>query len=98
MASFVPRLTRRPGDPEPDPEVMRAVWEEGERNTQYLIDHEQEFYELYSDKWLLIHSGGEVEAFDDLRVLEQRRRELPPISNAASDTWVARPSGVAFIL
>ncbi len=77
---------------------MRAVWEEGERNTQYLVEHEQEFYELYSDKWVLIHSGGEVEAFDDLRELEQRRRELSTISNAASTDWVARPPGVAFIL
>lgn len=98
MANFVPRLTRQPGDPEPDPEVRRAVWEEGERNTKYLIEHEQEFYELYPEKWVLIHSGGTVEAFDDLRVLERRRRELPPISNAASTDWVARPPGVAFIL
>ena len=98
MANFVPRLTRQPGDPDPDPEERRAVWEEGERNTRYLIEHEQEFYERYPEKWVLIHSGGQVEAFDDLRVLEQRRRELPPISNAASDTWVARPDGVAFVL
>ena len=98
MAHFVPRMTRHPGDPEPDPEQMRAIWEEGDRNTRYLVEHEQEFYELYPEKWVLIHSGGTVEAFDDLRVLEQRRRELPPISNAASDTWVARPAGVAFIL
>ena len=78
--------------------MMRAVWDEGERNTRYLIEHEQEFYELYAEKWVLVHSGGEVEAFDDLRVLERRRRELTPISNAASDTWVARPAGVAYIL
>lgn len=98
MAEFEPRLTRRPGDPPPDSEEMRAVWAEGERNTQYLVEHEREFYELYADKWVLVHSGGEVEAFDDLRVLERRRRELPPVSRAASTDWVARPAGVAFIL
>ena len=96
MSADRPNLVRMPGDPPRDRNFEDAVWREGELNTQYLLEHEQEFHELYQERCVLIHSGSTHEVFDDLPDLFRRCDELSPVARAAAEIEIPRRPGVAY--
>ena len=57
-------------------ERLERIFVNTERNDEYFRAHETELFDQYPDKALLIHSGGIVEAFDDIAELSRRRDEL----------------------
>lgn len=53
-------------------DVRDAMWDEHQRNLDYFLKHAMALFEQHPDQWLLIHSGSEVEDFDNLADLFDR--------------------------
>ena len=62
-----------------DPEYLTAVMEEAERNEDYFMSEWRTLFADFPSQWLLIHSGDEVEVFQQFLELDDRRRTLDPI-------------------
>ena len=87
------------GDPDSAARVdpaRRAMWEEHQRNFDYFAEHGTTLFALHPDEWLLIHSGGQVEAFDDLGALFERRSELAGVQRKAA--MIERRKAAAWLL
>lgn len=74
-------------------ERRRRMRSNDERNRKFLERHEQELFECFADKTLLIHSGNVVEVFDDYDQAANRLCELDPV---AGDSAMIRQRPVPF--
>ncbi len=54
------------------------------RNEDFYAAHEQELWKAHVGKWLLIHDGATVEAFDEFTGLAARLDELDSITRASA--------------
>ena len=70
---------------------MTVRQREAERNNDYFLAHSDELFKQYPDKWILVHSGGVVEAFDDFLGLYNRRKQLDRVTSAGSMHYIRRP-------
>lgn len=77
-------------------DAHRAMWEEHRRNFDFFVEHGTALFAQHPDEWLLIHSGGQVEAFDDLGVLFDRRSELAGVQRKAA--MIERRKAAAWLL
>lgn len=73
-----------------DEERLERMFVNAECNEAYFRAHQWELFDRYPDKILLIHSGGTVEAFDDICTLSRRREEL---DQDAADGAIRRRQG-----
>ena len=64
--------------------VRSARMREARRNHDYFNEHAKELFERYPDRWLLIHSGGEVSAFNDLTALIRERNALDDVKRGGA--------------
>ena len=74
-------------------ERRRRMRANDQRNKKFLEQHEQELFECFADKTLLIHSGNVVEVFDDYDQAANRKCEL---DQEASDSAMIRQRPVPF--
>ena len=70
-----------------------AMWAETQCNQRYFVDHADDLFEQHPGKMLLVHSGDQVEAFEDPLAMVERMDALAPVSRRASLSF-SRPKGV----
>lgn len=90
-----PAIGTPDGDVRVDP-ARRAMWEEHRRNFDYFVEHGTALFVQHPDEWLLIHSGGQVEAFDNLGKLFERRSKLAGVQRKAA--MIERRKTAAWLL
>lgn len=76
--------------------ARRAMWDEHRRNFDYFTEHSAALFAEHPDEWLLIHSGGAVETFDNLGKLFERRSQLASVQRKAA--MIERRKVAAWIL
>lgn len=81
----------RPEDFGLDSAEIDRKMKEARRNDDFFVAHSAELFEQHPDQWILIHSGGVVETFDEFLQLHNRRRELDPAVAAGSMHYIRRP-------
>lgn len=70
--------------------ARQAMWDEHRRNFDYFAEHAASLFAEHPDEWLLIHSGGEVETFDNLGKLFERRSKLARVQRKAAMIEIER--------
>ena len=78
-----PRIDK-PEDFGLDPAPIEARMREARRNHDYFNEHADDLFAQYPDHWLLIHSGGQVEAFDDLVALIDLRSTFDDVKRGGA--------------
>ena len=78
-----------------DEERLERIFVNAERNRKFFRAHQWELFECYPGKILLIHSGGIVEAFDDIYQLADRYHALDRI---ARDGAISRQQGKGILV
>ena len=71
-------------------ETILAIHAERERNHQFFEAHREELFAEHAEDWLLIHSGGQVAASDNLFQLADLRETLDTVQRAGARI-AARP-------
>lgn len=67
-----------------DPEYLDAVVKEIQRNNEFFLAHERDIWDQHPAKSVLVHSGTQVEAFDEFSDLLRRRESLAPVTRDGS--------------
>ena len=80
-----------------DSEESRAAYDEFARNRRFFIEHSRMLAERHAGRIVLVFDGGAVEAFDDIKSLAARRRDLGPVRGEGAFD-IALPSGSALAL
>ena len=62
----------------------RAMWDEHERNLDHFLQSAETLFDEHPDQWLLIHSGGQVETFDDLVAMFDRLNTFDKVTRGAA--------------
>ena len=72
MSQATPPEAGNPAERCVSEDVRDAMWDEHQQNLDYFLKHGLALFEQHQDQWLLIHSGSEVEGFDNLADLFDR--------------------------
>ena len=80
----LPKMGRSTTDRKDAKDARQVMWDEHERNLGYFLEHATDLFARHPDQWLLIHSGSEVEIFDDLAELFERRNTFSGAQRGAA--------------